>query len=629
MNAIRQLTLGQRIGAVGCLVLLTVAGALFYFIAKGFSKDVAFATLELSGNRYQRPLEELLENIPQHQLLARRYQTGQRDLQGQLTTVEGRVDAAMEALRSVDTQLGEPLQFTAEGLAKRKREHCRWDVLHREWEGLKGGIAIRSAENSDKAHAHLTADVRTFITHAGDTSNLILDPDLDSYYLMDATLVSLPQTQERLATIEMLGQDVLGKGKIGDGQRIQVAVAAALLKEADLDRIVADIQTSLNEDQNFYGSSQSLQRNLPTAGQEYSTATQALLDLMRRIVDEPDAPVSEAEFAAAATRARKASFQLWQTGAQELDTLLQKRIDDLASTRLWALTLTAMALIVSAGIAALVIRSTTSFLKQASEQLLRQSQGIAAASKQLAAASQELANGAAEKATSLEETSASTEEINSMARKNSDNSRSAAELVTQSQARFAEVNRSLEEMVIAMGEMNTESGKISQIIKVIDEIAFQTNILALNASIEAARAGEAGLSFAVVADEVRSLAKRCAQAAKDTSELIESSIAKSTDGKIKVDQVAGGIRIVIEESVRIKALVNDVNLSSQEQTRGVEQVAKAIVRMEQVTQKNAASAEENASSIEEMNMQSETLQEIVEQVTAVVGRSARKRITGA
>jgi methyl-accepting chemotaxis protein len=628
----RRLTLGQRIGAVGCLVLLTVAGALFYFITKGFSKDIAFATLELSGNQYQRPLEELLENIPAHQLLARRYLTGQPDLRGQLTAVEGRVDAAMQALRAVDSQLGEPLQFTAEGLAKRKREHCRWDVLHREWESLKGGLTGQSAENSDKAHAHLTADVRTFITHAGDTSNLILDPDLDSYYLMDATLVSLPQTQERLATIEMLGQDVLGKGKIGDGQRIQVAVVAALLKEADLDRIAGDLQTSLTEDQNFYGTSRSLQQNLPPASEEYSKANQALLDLMRRIIDAPDTPVSEAEFAAAASRARTASFRLWQTGAQELDRLLQKRIDDLASTRLWALALTALALLLSASIAALVIRSTTSSLKDASERLLSQSERIAEASKQLAAASQELASGASEQAASLEETSASTEEINSMARKNSDNSRSAAELVTQSQKRFDEANRSLKETVIAIGEMSTESGKISQIIKVIDEIAFQTNILALNAAVEAARAGESGLSFAVVADEVRSLAKRCAQAAKDTSELIESSIAKSTNGKLKVDQVAAAIRTVIEESVRIKALVDDVNLSSQEQTRGVEQVAKAIVQMEQVTQMNATSAEENASSIEEMNAQSETLQGIVEQVAAVIGgtqRQSRKRLTAA
>jgi methyl-accepting chemotaxis protein len=623
MNAMRRLTLSQRIGAVGCLVLLTVAVSLFYFITKGFSKDIAFATLERYGNQYQRPLEELLENIPQHQMLSRRYLAGQRDLKGQLAAVEGQVDAAIQALRTVDSQLGGELQFTAEGLAKRKRDHCRWDSLYQEWESLKGGFAGQPAENSDKAHAHLVADVRTMIMHAGDTSNLILDPDLDSYYLMDATLVSLPQTQERLATIEMLGQDVVGKGKIGDGQRIKLAVAAALLKEADLDRIMADIHTSLNENQNSYGTSHGLQRNLPPASQEYSKANEALLDLMRRIIDAPKTPVSAAEFAAAASGARKASFRLWQIGVQELDALLQKRIDDLASMRLWALAVTALALMASASIATLVIRSTTSFLRGASEQLLSQSEGIAAASKQIAAASQELASGASEQAASLKETSASSEEISFMTSKNSENSRAVAKLVTQSQKKFDEANRSLEEMVMAISEINTESDKISKIIKVIDEIAFQTNILALNAAVEAARAGEAGMGFAVVADEVRNLSQRCAQAAKDTAALIEASLAKSNDGKMKVDHVANAIRAITEESVKIRTLVDDVSLSSHEQSRGVEQVARAITQIEQVTQRNAANAEESASSVEELNAQSETLREIVEQVSAVVGGAQR------
>src|SRR5205814_9930224 len=113
-------------------------------------------------------------------------------------------------------------------------------------------------------------------------------------------------------------------------------------------------------------------------------------------------------------------------------------------------------------------------------------------------------------------------------------------------------------MVQAMSDIKTQSDKISKIIKVIDEIAFQTNILALNAAVEAARAGEAGMGFAVVADEVRNLAQRCAQAAKDTAALIEESIAKSADGKVKVDQVAQSIQGITEGSSKIKTLVDEV-----------------------------------------------------------------------
>ena len=171
-----------------------------------------------------------------------------------------------------------------------------------------------------------------------------------------------------------------------------------------------------------------------------------------------------------------------------------------------------------------------------------------------------------------------------------------------------------------MGEINTQSGKISKIIKVIDEIAFQTNILALNAAVEAARAGEAGMGFAVVADEVRNLAQRCAQAARDTAALIEESIAKSNDGKVKVDEVADAIRAITEESAKVKTLVDEVNLGSQEQARGIEQIGKAITQMEQVTQTTAASAEESAAAAEELNAQSETLKDIVGAVDGHGGR---------
>ena len=136
---------------------------------------------------------------------------------------------------------------------------------------------------------------------------------------------------------------------------------------------------------------------------------------------------------------------------------------------------------------------------------------------------------------------------------------------------------------------------------------------------EAARAGEAGMGFAVVADEVRNLAQRCAQAAKDTAALIEESIARSNDGKTKVDQVAVAIRAITEESGKVKTLVDEVNLGSQEQARGIEQIGKAIARMEQVTQKSAANAEESASAAEQLNAQSETLKEIVGRLTAMVG----------
>jgi len=206
-----------------------------------------------------------------------------------------------------------------------------------------------------------------------------------------------------------------------------------------------------------------------------------------------------------------------------------------------------------------------------------------------------------------------------MTHKNAHNSQTAAQFMAEASQFVAEANREVEAMVVSMREINASSDKISRIIKVIDEIAFQTNILALNAAVEAARAGEAGMGFAVVADEVRNLSQRCAQAAKDTAVLIEESIVKSNEGKIKLDRVAGVICSVTESSAKVKALVDEVSLGSEEQARGIDQISKAIEQMEQETQKAAANAQESASAGAELRAQSETIEGIVEQLAAMVG----------
>ena len=304
----------------------------------------------------------------------------------------------------------------------------------------------------------------------------------------------------------------------------------------------------------------------------------------------------------------------------------QARAESLGSQSLFVNISMSCLLLAIAALAVFVVRGVSRTLLQAVNELSEGADQVASAASQVSSSSQSLAQGSSEQAASLQETSASSEEINSMARKNSENSRDAAGLMTQSQQKFIQANQSLDQSVAAMADINTQSDKIAKIIKVIDEIAFQTNILALNAAVEAARAGEAGMGFAVVADEVRNLAQRCAQAAKDTAALIEESITKSNDGKTKVDQVATAIRAITEEENKVKVLVDEVNQGSEEQARGIEQIGKAIAQMEQVTQNTAANAEESAAAAEELTAQSEALKDVVARLTAMVsGRGAAAR----
>jgi methyl-accepting chemotaxis protein len=249
---------------------------------------------------------------------------------------------------------------------------------------------------------------------------------------------------------------------------------------------------------------------------------------------------------------------------------------------------------------------------------------IAAAANQISSASRTLAEGASEQAASIVETSNSVNEITTLVQRTQQNSQAAAIMVAGSNCEFDRTNRLLQEMVESMEGINASGKAISKIIRIIDEIAFQTNILSLNAAVEAARAGAAGLGFAVVAEEVRSLAQRCAQAAKDTTELIDDSVKRSTSGKQKVDQVACAIRSITDQSGKIAILVGQITSHSAEESERIKQIGMAMFEIEHVTQSSAAGAGQGAAAAEQLHARSASLTEVVNRMRVMVdGRSGK------
>lgn len=246
-------------------------------------------------------------------------------------------------------------------------------------------------------------------------------------------------------------------------------------------------------------------------------------------------------------------------------------------------------------------------LKMSSEQISKSSDQLVNASTQLSSASQQVATGASEQASQIEETTSSVEELTSMVRQNTANAKEASNLAEKTGNDAETGFKQMQNMHLAMKDINESSDEIKKVIKVIDDIAFQTNILALNAAVEAARAGEVGMGFAVVADEVKDLANRSQEAAKETADMIESTISKSQNGLNIATELIESYKEILAGSKKVNEVATEVEAASNEQQKGLEQVNKAIIELDKVVQDNASSAEETASSAEETSSSSEEL----------------------
>jgi len=230
-------------------------------------------------------------------------------------------------------------------------------------------------------------------------------------------------------------------------------------------------------------------------------------------------------------------------------------------------------------------------------------ESIATASAQIAQGNNDLSQRTEQQASALEETAASMEELGSTVKQNADNAKQANQLAMSASTVAVKGGDVVSEVVTTMRGINDSSKRISDIISVIDGIAFQTNILALNAAVEAARAGEQGRGFAVVASEVRSLAGRSADAAKEIKTLISTSVERVERGTLLVDQAGITMTEVVGSIKRVTDIMGEISAASSEQSTGVSQVGEAVSQMDQVTQQNAALVEESAAAAESLKMQ--------------------------
>jgi methyl-accepting chemotaxis protein len=366
------------------------------------------------------------------------------------------------------------------------------------------------------------------------------------------------------------------------------------------------------------------------AFEQTSTNRTKLIALRNEILAASRSAKTPEETAAVATRART-EFDpviraylgeiksLTELERQQSTSIAETMLLSVRDTNLGMLVATGLALLGSVVIGILIIGGVNRVMRSTTDTLTTGSEQIVAAAQKVSNSSQGLAEGASAQAASIDQTGASIEELKGMTTRNASGANQAKEIAESARRSADESSVSVTKLNTAMEELKVSSAEVAKIVKTIDEIAFQTNILALNAAVEAARAGESGAGFAVVAEEVRNLAQRSAQAAKETAEKIEKALAKSEEGVRIGSEVSTSLGGIADKVRKLDGLITDIALGSSQQSKGIEEVTDSIKKIDQVTQANAAVAQESAGAARELNAQAVALNALIGNVLKLVG----------
>jgi methyl-accepting chemotaxis protein len=495
-----------------------------------------------------------------------------------------------------------------------------------------------------QAHvAHVQA-VLAVLFQATDGSNLTLDPDIDSYYLMDAAFFRMPEITEAVGLTRGLGNKVLRAGAMEPEERklfLQQSAFARYLFSA----LNAGLPKSYAANTELVGK---------VRADEAQRATESFLLLSEKTFDKSiDAPAPDVAtaFVAQANQVLDAQYQLADRLMTELDALLVKRIDGMTSKRMWTTVVLVVGLLFAAyafysfylvangGLRELAghlleladgdlrhppgqqwatdetahllqrLGDTYGALKELTRKVRHGARELHTASHEIAMASADLAARTEASAAALEQQASAMEQIGSTVGNTASTAQEASDFSSRNAQVADRAGDTIRQVVATMQDIHASSSKINDIIGVIDGIAFQTNILALNAAVEAARAGDAGRGFAVVAAEVRGLAQRSANAAKEIKSLISTSVEK-IDGGTRIVQSAGAVmEEVVSNARQVNTLLAEIATSSREQASGVDQVGQSIQELDRSTQQNAALVEETTAAASALRAEADKLQE--------------------
>ncbi len=635
MSFIERLHLSRKFMVMGLLALLMASLPTGLYLQRSLA-DVAQAQRQAEGTTPLIALQKVVQLMQQHRGTSAGMLSGNETLAARRPAVR---DALNQALKAVDTELAARQALPATTAA--------WGELKQRWSALEQTVASRQLQTaqSTQQHTRLIAALLLLNDNLLDEYNLSQNDDETGSALIQATLVHVLGLSEKLGVMRAQGSSFLTLGTLPPEGR---AALQALQQRAS--EIYADMTRNLDK---ATGLDAGLKSALGAQVDGLKTRVNQTLALAdKELINAPALTLAAPAYFDEFTRTIDGLFEFNVSATQQLVKLLERRVSA-ERQEMWLTLGLLLALLVGAGaLTVAVMRSITGPIREAivvaravadgdlrrhvqvdgdneTAQLMaalrsmqhslvrvvgtvRQgAESVANASAEIAQGNQDLSARTEGQASALEETAASMEQLSSTVKHNADNAREANQLARTASSVAVKGGETVAQVVDTMKGINDSSRKIADIIGVIDGIAFQTNILALNAAMEAARAGEQGRGFAVVASEVRSLAGRSADAAKQIKSLISDSVSRVETGTTLVDQAGATMQEVVASIRRVAELMAEISTATSEQSAGMAQVDQAVSQMDQATQQNAALVEEIAAAAASLRGQTEELMQAV------------------